>query len=86
MTENLKPFNAHKFCAKMNTRGHDCFVHTIGGDYKYESGPLKGKSWEKDTVYMKKVDGSFFEYANTSTGSWYEVTNEYLLEEFKLFY
>lgn len=85
MSENLKPFKAQKFCNKMIARGHDCFIHTIGGEYKNKSGHLKGKDWEKDTVYMKKEDGRFLEYVNTSTGSWYEVTNPTLLKTFQLY-
>ena len=81
MAENLRVFNAHKFCSKMNARGYDCIVHTIKGTYRY--GALKGKTWEKDTVYMKKKDGNFLEYAGTTTGSWFRVGNQVLLKKLK---
>lgn len=85
MPDTIKPFKAVAFCNKMIARGHNCFVHTIEGEYKNKTGYLKGKSWVKDTVYMKKEDDSFLEYVNTSTGSWYKVSNVELLEKFKFF-
>jgi len=70
-------FNARKFAAKKCAMGLDCFVYTTQGDYKYGgTHPLAGKSWEKDTVYLQKEDGTFLEYVKGSTGSWYKVSEE----------
>jgi len=72
MADNIKPFKENEFAAKRN----DCVAHTITDTYRSKNKWLIGQQWEKTTVYKLKHDGTWLEWVNSSTGSWFKVTNE----------
>jgi len=74
MTGLRRNFKASKFADRMCASGKDCIAVTIEGKGK-EIGKEIYFDWEKETVYMRKGN-NFLEYAETSTGTWFKVTNE----------
>lgn len=73
-------FNATKFANKMCSMGKDCIVlETEGLKKEIFKGENVYVAWKKETVYMrilKEEKPRFLEFVETSTDSWFKVTNK----------
>jgi len=77
----ITDFNEEKTLTKMLADGKDCFIREVYGPVgvKKVEGIKEIVCDFRKTIYQRKEDGSFIEYVNTPTGSWYKVP-EYMTD------